>query len=72
MPRQPKSAERGPNETIPRQFRLRQETLDDLERINLHYRLGSRAAAIRLAARQCADALPEPPKKIRKNSRKEG
>lgn len=60
----------SPNATVPRQFRLGEDTLSDLDRISDHYRLGSRAAAIRLAARTLVDTLPQPPKKSRKNPRK--
>ncbi len=65
---------RTPNETTPRQFRLTEETLALLDRISGHYQLGSRADAIRLAARMVADQLPAPapvPKsKPRKKSEK--
>jgi len=61
---------RPPNETVPRQFRLSEETLSLLDRISDHYGLGSRADAIRIAARVAADQLPQPaPKKRSRGSR---
>jgi hypothetical protein len=57
---------RTPNETVPRQFRLRTETLDDLDAIArwLSDEQGaprSRADAIRYAARQIARKIPQKP-----------
>jgi hypothetical protein len=55
------------NATVPRQFRLAQDTLDLLDRIAAHYTVKSRADAIRIAARIVADQLPPAaPKKSRK------
>lgn len=66
---------RSPNETVPRQFRLTEETLALLDRISGHFQLGSRADAIRLAARMTADQLPAPVpapegERLRKKTRK--
>lgn len=68
MPRQPKTARRTPNETTPRQFRLKDETLTDLDVIAAYLsardrRDASRADAIRHAAGQVADALRKKAKK---------
>jgi hypothetical protein len=63
---------RSPNETVPRQFRLTEETLARLDRISEHYHLRSRADAIRLAATLVTDQLPQaadlPRRKTRKKS----
>lgn len=48
---------RDPGPTTPRQFRLRQDTLDDLDAIRDALGLDSRADAVRYAARQVADGL---------------
>lgn len=45
--------------TRPRQFRLKDETLDLLDRIAAHHGLTSRADAIRIAAKAAADAIPD-------------
>ena len=60
MPRQPKKTDnRGPNKTVPRQFRLGDETLDHLDEIaaflvddDPDHKPVSRAEAIRWAARK--------------------
>ena len=63
MPREPKKTDnRTPGETVPRQFRLKAATLDDLDAIAAHLArttgLGaSRADAIRYAARRVAANL---------------
>jgi hypothetical protein len=66
--KQRKAARRWPNETIPRQFRLGQETLEELDRIAEHIKQdtgvpASRADAIRYAARATIKALGINPRK---------
>jgi hypothetical protein len=71
MPRQAKKTNnRTPGETVPRQFRLKSETLADLDEIAEHLTrttgiAASRTDALRYAARQTADSLPQ-----KKTSRK--
>jgi metal-responsive CopG/Arc/MetJ family transcriptional regulator len=62
---------RTPNETVPKQFRLTQETLDQLDRIAVHYGV-TRSDAIRIAARQVVDSLPPPPPKKKSRNPKKG
>ena len=62
MPRQPKGVgNRGPNETIPKQYRLRLDTLADLEEIAAYLaEIGipsTGAHAIRYAARQTVQTI---------------
>lgn len=63
MPRMPKKTDnRGANETTPRQFRLKTETLDDLDLIAQHLTeetgiAHSRTDALRYAARQVAKGI---------------
>lgn len=60
---------RSPNETVPRQFRLSDETLDQLDRIAAHYGF-TRSDSIRLAVRRLIDSLPPlPPPPAKKKSR---
>lgn len=57
------------NATTPRQFRLGQETLDQLDAIMRHHKVLSRAEAIRIAARAYHSSLPSPePKSPRRTT----
>lgn len=54
--------------TIPSQFRLRADTLTDLDAIAREHGLSSRADAIRFAARTVAKKISGNPEKLSKSS----